>query len=956
MAPAMPATTPSTIGPYRVDRELGRGGMGIVFLAHDTRLDRPVALKALPEEFASDPERLARFEREARVLAQLHHPNVASIYGLEEAGGRRYLALEYVDGETLADRLARGPLPLHDTLALCAQIAAGVEAAHEAGVVHRDLKPGNVVIATDDTAKILDFGLAKGRVAEPGQSPTLANSPTFAQSPTLINSPTIQSPATIPGVILGTASYLSPEQARGKAVDRRTDIWSFGCVLYECLTGTRAFEGETVSDTIAKILERDLDLSPLPERTPPAVRGLLARCLEKDPKRRLRDIGDARLTLEEVRSGRDPGSSGLIGAAGAAGTAGAAGGAALPASGAMRPHGIRLPRPSLIAAALVGFFVAAALWNVMGRRAGDGARSVANLSVMVPDDLRLRTANLSPDGRVLVMLATPKPTPGEPEPRNRIYIRRMDRQAFEPLRGTEDVQAYALSPDARSIAVLAPISQKAAKLRLLRAPLDGSSPPVPICDWDDSWGGSMAWLESGDLLIAAGGGREYVRLAPGGTAGKPQRLDVPGVTATFTFNRVLPGDRGVFLSATSYEGNVFRQGIAVLDLKTMKVKMLIRDGGSPRFMPPDHLLFTRGASLLAVPFDLGRLETRGEPVGVMDGLRVDQSWFNAFVDYRPSGSLLYTPGGDVSRGRHAVVFGARGGRTEWSAERQPFEAQMSASRDGGRFAAIIANADAIYEIWISERGQPISRRAIATPGADCAGPVWSPDGRQIAYTQMSRTASDGIYVADADGGGAPQRVFAATSPDTNWIPTSWSPDGSQILLTKGVQGQGSTWVLDLPKEAGSAARMRPVFVGPGRRVQAAFSPDGHLIGYLSDETGTFEAFVRGWGPNGPEERAVIASIGGAQSFAWGPGGKSFYYRTPQGKLKAVSITREPRLSVGSPTAIWDLDSLRVVQGMFEILPDGNLLAIEKGEGEESVKRIDLVLHFDEQLKASLKRR
>ncbi|HZI89085.1 MAG TPA: serine/threonine-protein kinase, partial [Candidatus Polarisedimenticolia bacterium] len=304
----MPLTSGATIGPYKIDREIGRGGMGVIFLAHDTRLGRTVALKALPDDVASDPDRLQRFEREARVLASLSHPNIAAIYGLEEADHRKYLALEHVEGETLADRIARGALPLPEALDLCIQIAQGMEAAHDAGIVHRDLKPANVMVTHQDQVKILDFGLAKGRVVtdESGlaKSPAMIDSPTLS-SPTLAHSPTFM--GTIPGIILGTAAYLSPEQARGKVVDRRTDIWSFGCVLYECLTGHLAFQGETVSDTIAKILERPMDWSALPKATPPRLRELLERCLERDPKRRLRDIGDARITLEEMKAGRHAG-------------------------------------------------------------------------------------------------------------------------------------------------------------------------------------------------------------------------------------------------------------------------------------------------------------------------------------------------------------------------------------------------------------------------------------------------------------------------------------------------------------------------------------------------------------------------------------------------------------------------------------------------------------------------
>jgi predicted Ser/Thr protein kinase len=396
------STKPSTIGPYRVEREIARGGMGIVYEARDTRLDRTVAIKAMPEDVASDPERMARFEREARVLASLNHPNIAGIYGLEESEGRRYLALEHVQGETLADRLRRGPLPIGEAIEVCIQIAAALEAAHEAGVIHRDLKPGNVMITPGDAVKVLDFGLAKGRVAaesgmfdspaipsSPGlpNSPTMAASPTFAQSPTMAHSPTFaHSPtigaATMPGVILGTAGYLSPEQARGKPVDRRTDIWSFGCVLYESLTGKLAFDGETVSDTIAKILERDVDWNALPKNTPPRVTELLHRCLEKDARKRLRDIGDARLALEEVKAGHGAAMAGTA-AAGAASQA------------RSRARAGRIATGVALGAFLLGLLLGGAL---LGRRA-NGPRPVTRLAATLaapvrPLPFRTRTPTL----------------------------------------------------------------------------------------------------------------------------------------------------------------------------------------------------------------------------------------------------------------------------------------------------------------------------------------------------------------------------------------------------------------------------------------------------------------------------------------------------------------------------------------------------------------------------------
>lgn len=307
-----PPVKSNLIGPYRLDRELARGGMGIVYLAHDTRLNRTVALKALPDDVASDPDRLQRFEREARLLASLSHPNVATIYGIESGEGRRFLALEYIEGESLAARLAQGPLSIDETLEIGAQIAAGIEAAHEAGIIHRDLKPSNVVIAAGERVKVIDFGLARGKDADAASQ---ADSPAITpSSPTITRAEAEHSP-TMPGVILGTAPYLSPEQARGKPVDRRTDIWSFGCLLFECLTGTMAFRGETVSDTISLILTKEPDWSKLPKQTPASLVAFLKRCLVKDPRRRLRDIGEARLALDDIRAGVAAGSEATVAAA-----------------------------------------------------------------------------------------------------------------------------------------------------------------------------------------------------------------------------------------------------------------------------------------------------------------------------------------------------------------------------------------------------------------------------------------------------------------------------------------------------------------------------------------------------------------------------------------------------------------------------------------------------------------
>ncbi len=932
----MRTTAPQTIGPYRIDREIGRGGMGVIFLAHDTRLDRAVAIKALPEDVDSDPERRQRFEREAKVLAALNHPNIGAIFDVEEAEGRRYLALEYVQGESLAERIARGPLPLAETLDICTQIASGIEAAHEGGIIHRDLKPGNVVITPGDQVKVLDFGLAKGRVAgeSAGDSGALRDSPTLSQSPTFADSPTLQSPATLPGVILGTAAYLSPEQARGKPVDRRTDIWAFGCILYECLTGKMAFEGETVSDLIAKILERDVDWSRLPKGTPPTLHTLLQRCLEKNPRNRLRDIGDARLTLEEIR----------------------AGGAAVAAEPGAAPAGVRRAAAYVVLAFVLGAVLTAAVWDYLGPGASRRTNAVTCLSIVLPQNLRVLDGDLTPDGRAFVVIAQPRQAAVAEPPRPQVYVRRMDAPDFEPLRGTEGALGVRIGPDGKWVAYVAPISERATQMRAFRVPLDGSSPPTSVVDIDPAWFGPAALLTSGDALFAVDRGKAYVRLRGGSSAvSAPKKFDAPDFDGQFMFSKALPHDRGVLLDAVWYEGSAFRLGIGVLDLKTGKAKILLRDAGSARYAPGGRLLFSRGGTLNAVPFDLNRLAITGMPVAIMDGLRVGAGALNAGFTLAQNGTLLYTPGGNVGQDRHAVIADAAGAVSEWSGERQSYESTpIALSPDGTRLATTVVNPKALDEIWISERGRPASRRLVAVPGADCYGPVWSPDGTRLAYSQKAMNDADGVYVVNADGSGAPRRILRRGANDPGFSLTSWSPDGSRILGHCQVNGQLD--ILDFAASPASEAsqEVRPFRSGPGQRLYGRFSPDGRWVAYAADETGKSEVYVCGYGPNGATGDPLLVSSGGGQWPLWSRDGKRLYYATLQSKMMTVTIVTQPRLTASGPSPAWDLEKLRIAGSFFDILPDGRLVGIQRGVGEDETTRFEVVLDFPRELDHRLK--
>jgi len=930
--------TPKQIGPYRIEREIARGGMGIVYLARDTRLDRWVAIKALPDDVAAHPDRLARFEREAKTLASLNHPNVAGIYGVEESGGRRYLALEHIEGETLAARLARGPLSLQETLEICAQIAAGVEAAHESGVLHRDLKPGNVMVTPGEHVKVLDFGLAKGRVAPEAERGAPIDSPTLS-SPTLPHSPTIHGPATLPGVILGTASYLSPEQARGKAVDRRTDIWSFGCVLCECLTGRRVFEGETISDTIAKILERDADFSRLPKQTPSRIRELLRRCLEKDPRKRLRDIGEARLVLEEVREGRP-----------------AAPGEAPPppthpiarAREAMRSHGF-LFAAGLILGALLGLN----MWGSLSSGVRTGVKDVLRVSIAIPPELRASEVQLTPDGKAEVISAVRRSPSGGAELAAKLYVRRLDKETFEPLRGTDGINRFSISPDSRWIAFRAPTSERLSQLRLLKVPLDGSAPPTPIMSWDNTWFGPPIWLHSGAMVVMRDRGREFVFLgAKGVSAPTRLRMNVAGADAQFT-GQPLPGDRAAFLLLRTYAGGAYYEGTAVVDLKSGSVRALMRDGSNPRYAPTKHLLFTRGDVLYAAPFDLGKLELRGEPVAIRDGLR-RPGWESASFGLSETGILQTEPGGASGQDRRAIIVDLRGTVADWSPERRAFENAFAASPDGQKLATVIANpASTLFEIWILGRGQPSMHRAVAVPGADVDGPAWSPDGSRLSFMQRSRSSTDGIYVADLSGASPPRRIVR-TDPGVMYATHSWSPDGRQILCSTSQSYDLRLFVATVPAVGSPELELRQLFAGNVRRAGGRFSPDGKWIAYVSDETGNMEVYVSAWASAGPTGPSFPISLGEGVRPRWSADGKRLFYLVrSQGKVMSVDVTTAPRFSVSTPAVAFDLGAYRVAENLYDILPDGRMVAIQKAPGEDDITRSDLTLNFFDELKEML---
>ena len=792
------------LGPYEVVGPLGAGGMGEVFRARDGRLGRDVAIKALPAAFAQDAERLARFEREARLLASLNHPNVAGIHGVEEVEGTRYLVLEFVDGETLEAHLRRGPLPLAEVLDVARQVAAGVEAAHEAGVVHRDLKPGNVMLTASGGVKVLDFGLAKGGAGRGSDS-----------NANLSASPTMTYQGTEAGVILGTAAYMSPEQARGKAVDRRTDIWSFGCVLYEMLTGRRVYDGETVSDMVARILEREPDWNALPAATPPRLAALLRRCLVKDAKQRQRDIGDVRLELEAIAAG----DAGVVAAPGA-------------------PAPVRRGAPAwalaLAALALLALGAAAA-----GMLAPRGANDEpATLTLLAPPGVSFARAAtdvvLSPDGRQVVFVASDSVSGP------RLWVRAVDRENARPLGMTENPADPFWAPDGRRVGFFA----------------DGKLKTVNVAS------GAVRTLADATLPRGGTWGRGTILYQPRSLGPLWSIPEEGGEPAVATAVDSAAGDAGhrypQFLSdGRRYIASVLGEGenrVAVGELGKRGLKSLFRTSGSAgaTYAAPDWLIAPREGAVKAQRFDPRSLRLVGPAVEV-PGMRPISPDANGspVLTASATGTLLQRAGIDLPQ-RLAIVD--RQGRAvgEITGPEGTF-ARGSMSRDGRRAVFEHARSGTLeYQVWVAD----LARGGLQPFTFDGASftPAFSPDGSTIAFTREEAGSSQDLWTLRADVPGS-QRLVRRMEGRFNTV-LGFSPDSRGVLL----RTQGTDTRQDLIFVSwGDSVRMRTVLATKFNEPVGAISPDGRWLAYVSDESGQYECRVRAF--LSPEAGVTVVSRG-----------------------------------------------------------------------------------------------
>jgi serine/threonine protein kinase/Tol biopolymer transport system component len=891
------------LGPYEILSALGAGGMGEVYRARDTKLGRDVAIKVLPDALAHDPERLARFEREAKTLAALNHPNIAHIHGFEDSTAVPALVMELVEGPTLADRIATGARPIDETLKVAAHIADALAAAHEKGIVHRDLKPANVKITPDGVVKVLDFGLAKAAGGE--------STPDLSQSPTLAG-------VTRDGIILGTAPYMSPEQAKGRPVDKRTDLWAFGAVLYELLTGRRAFTGEGVSDTLAHVLMTEPDWTALPANTPASIRRLLRRCLEKDRKRRLADAADARLEIDDALASPTVET----------------------AAPADMPSRRVAPVPIAFALASGALIAALAMWAVT-RPAPRALVSPSRFAIVPPPGQSLaissffRDLALSPDGRYLVYRAGGTVTGGP------LMVRAMDALDAQPLAGITTARNPFFSPDSRWIGFFD--NDELKKVSVTGGPAITISRLVGPGPRGASWGDDNTIVfatndpKTGLLRVSADGGEPTVLTTPDASQHEGDHL----------FPSVLPGGRGVLFTITA--GQAENTQLAVLDLKTGQRKTLLRGGSAAEYVETGHLIYAAAGTLRAVRFDLARLEVLSDPVPAVEYVIVASTGAANYAVSR-SGTLVYAPGD--ARARSLVWVDRQGHETPIKAPPRAY-AIPRLSPDGTRIALDIRDQE--NDIWIWDLARETLTRLTSDPGLD-AEPVWTPDGRRLLFSS-TRMGVANLYGQAADGTGTADRLTSSTIQ-----PTSVTPDGTRVVGS--ATPPKTQWHVVLSPLASSASRaghgpspgpglsrVEPLIQTPFIERNAEVSPDGHFLAYESNESGRNEIYVRPF-PEVERGRWQVSTGGGTQA-AWARNGRELFYLDGSNRLTAVPVqTTGATFSAGNPIRLFDRAYTTPVGfRTYDVSPDGQRFLMIKEDQNATTPGMVVVEHWSEELKA-----
>jgi len=888
------------LGSYEVVAQIGAGGMGEVYKAHDTKLGRDVAIKVLPETFADDSERLARFQREAKMLAALNDPNIATIHGLEHSDGTHYLVMELVAGETLAERVNRdGAMPVEEALKVAVQIAEALEAAHEKGIIHRDLKPANVKVTPEGKVKVLDFGLAKAFTGDgAGEDPS--------------NSPTLSMAATMHGVILGTAAYMSPEQARGKSVDKRTDIWAFGCVLYEILTGKQAFQGEDITDILASVVRAEPDWNRLPDKTATSIRTLLQRCLQKDKTLRLQAAGDARIEIHEALAAPT----------------------AEPRVAAIAQRAASWQRATVLGLAAVVIAALATLvnWNLRPTPASPARSVVARFTVALRlnEGLDMSYGGLafSPDGAYIAY--TSRSSGGT----RQLFLRPLDRSEAVAIPGSEGATGPFFSADGQWIAFTA-------DGKLKKAPLAGGT-PIALCDKSTagtgSWSsdGTIFFPETGDKLMrvqAAGGAPQVVATAP-----------IESGEESARWPEALPGGQAIlYVSGGTEAAFSDDSNIIVQSLKTGARKTLVQGGTSPHYLSTGHLVYAQGGRVLAAPFDLRRLEVTGAATPILEDVWQGTGGYAAYGISR-DGSIAYVNGGRGANRelRATLEWVDRAGVSRALGDASHAFQYPSLSPDGQR-VAIWNGENGIYDIWIADalRGS-LTRLTFSNLGDGPVGAIWTPDGKRVIYA-LTLNAFKLAWRA-ADGTGAEEELLSGSG---RLLPMACSPDGQLLLFYRRQAGHGDLWVLPLVGER----KAWPLIESPFDKTAAQISPDGHWLAYASNESMRQEVFVQPFPGLGGKWQ--ISSNGGAEP-QWSRNGRQLFYLNGD-KMMVADVGTRGGFTASAPRLLFDRPYAHGVifaneRASYDVAPDGqHFLMLKADQSQSSLLELRVVLNWAQEV-------
>jgi Tol biopolymer transport system component len=887
----MPLNSGAKLGPYEILSPLGAGGMGEVYRARDTRLDRTVAIKVLRQHLADTAESRQRFEREAKAVSALNHPHICTLHDVGSQNGTDFLVMEYLEGETLAARSERGPLPLDQVLKIAVQVASALDKAHRQGIIHRDLKPGNIML-TKSGAKLLDFGLAKAAV------PLTAGSALTAEA-------TRNTPVTQQGTIVGTFQYISPEQLEGKQADTRSDIFSFGAVLYEMLTGRRAFPGKSQISVISAILEKDPEpISTLQPLTPPALERAVKRCLAKDPEDRWQTVRDLELELKWIA---ESGSQSTM----------------APAASVTRLRARWLG--SLLWAAislLLAGITGTVIWNL---KPVPAPQPVSRAVITMPPGQRLVLSDqpalaISPDGTKLVYVGAQGNT-------QQLYLRAMDSLEATPVPNTEGATIPFFSPDGQSLGFFAD-----GKLKIVSM---GGGSARSLADAKFPRGAS--WGTLGMIVFGPTSFRALHQVSDAGGTPQPLTHFEQGEVAN-AWPDLLPGSKVVVFAASQNTGNWTNAHLVVQTIETGERRALSVVGTQPRYAPTGHLIFAQGGVLMAVPFDARRLEVTGAAIPLVEGILQSPATGDAQYSISDTGSLVYIPGNVRASQRQLVWVNRKGAEQPVAAPARSYR-YPRVSPDDREVAATIDDQES--QVWLYDLFRDTLTR-LTFEGNTNLAPSWTPDGKRISF-QSNEAGPANIYWQLADGSSAMERL---TSLDTTQVPSSWTPDG-QYLAYIGISPTTGydIWVLHL-----SDHKSQPFLQTQYNETSPRFSPDGHWLAYVSDESGRYEVYVQPFpGPGGKRQ----ISTGGGTEAVWNPNGKELFYRDGN-KLMAVDVATQPGFSASKPKLLFEgrYQPTPLTFPNYDVSHDGQrflmLKPVEAGEGAPA--QINIVLNWFEELK------